>query len=366
MRLGRGADEAHRGAAQPGAAGAADAVGVVVGRARQVVVDHRRQRRDVDAARGQIGHHQHANAPGAEGRQHLGAGALAQLAVQRMRRHALAAELVRDQLGGMAGGDEDQHPVPAMRLQQLAQHAGAPAGVERNRALVDVGMGRGALAALPGRAGDRPRRDVDAHRRAQQRIGQRLHRRREGRREQQVLPARRQQRQHAGQLVGEAQVEQPVGLVEHQRAHMVEPDRVVVDQIEQPARRGHHQLGAAAQGHHLRIDRHAAEQHRHPWRIRQPARQIAQQLAGLHRQLARRHQHQPVRRARPGTGGGQIGLQQRQREGQRLARAGLRRDLQIRARERGGNRLGLHRRGLRETEFAQRAQQGRLQAEGNE
>ena len=55
----RRGDEADRQPARAGAAGAADAVHVVDRRARQVVVHHHRQLRDVDAARGQVGGDQH-------------------------------------------------------------------------------------------------------------------------------------------------------------------------------------------------------------------------------------------------------------------------------------------------------------------
>ena len=48
-------DERDRGAVAPGAAGAADAVDVVVGRGRHVVVDDVRQLLDVEAARGDVG-----------------------------------------------------------------------------------------------------------------------------------------------------------------------------------------------------------------------------------------------------------------------------------------------------------------------
>lgn len=131
---------------------------------------------------------------------------------------------------------------------------------------------------------------------AQHAVGQRLDRLREGGREQQVLPLRRQLREDAAQFLGEAQVEQAVGLVEHQRGDRVEPQRVVLDQVEQPARRGDDQVGTAAQAHELRIDRHAAEDHRDAQPVGQCAREVAQGLADLGRELARGHQHQ---RAKP-------------------------------------------------------------------
>ena len=56
------ADQRDRLALRAGAAGAADAVHVVLGHVGQLVVDDVRQLVDVDAARGDVGRHQHAAA----------------------------------------------------------------------------------------------------------------------------------------------------------------------------------------------------------------------------------------------------------------------------------------------------------------
>ena len=69
-------------------------------------------------------------------------------------------------------------------------------------------------------------------------------------------------------------------------------ERVVIDQVEQAPRRGHHDVGAAAQVQHLRVDRHAAEHDRRLQPPRQRGQQGAHRLADLRRQLARGHQHQ--------------------------------------------------------------------------
>jgi hypothetical protein len=50
---------------------------------------------------------------------------------------------------------------------------------------------------------------------------ERLDLRREGRGKQQRLTRRGEQREHARELVGEAQVEQAIGLVEHEMLHAV-------------------------------------------------------------------------------------------------------------------------------------------------
>ena len=66
------------------AAGAADAVDVVLGDVRQVVVDDVRQRLDVEAARGDVGRDQHAQLVVLEALERAGACVLALVAVDRV------------------------------------------------------------------------------------------------------------------------------------------------------------------------------------------------------------------------------------------------------------------------------------------
>src|SRR5262249_52105664 len=60
------ADQRHRAALRAGAAGAADAVHVVLGHVGQLEVDDVRQLVDVDAARGDVGGHEHLQRAGLE------------------------------------------------------------------------------------------------------------------------------------------------------------------------------------------------------------------------------------------------------------------------------------------------------------
>lgn len=63
-------------------------------------------------------------------------------------------------------------------------------------------------------------------------------RRRHRCREQQYLPAPRQQLGDSLHGVDEAEIEHPVGLVEREHAHAVEADRAALDQVLEPAWRG--------------------------------------------------------------------------------------------------------------------------------
>ena len=113
----------------------------------------------------------------------------------------------------------------------------------------------------------------------------------------------------------EAHVEHAVGLVEHEHAHPVEAHRAARDQVLEPARRRHHDVGAASELR-LLLDADTAVHGRHHEGA--GARRLAECLDDLGRELARRHQHE--RRA-----AGVVRLDavdHRQPEGKRLAGAG--------------------------------------------
>src|SRR5690606_13558812 len=85
------------------AAGAADAVHVVLGHHRQVVVDHQRQARDVEAARGHVGGDQDPRLAGLELVQRLLPLRLALVAVDRQRRQPGLAKLFGQAVAAVLG-----------------------------------------------------------------------------------------------------------------------------------------------------------------------------------------------------------------------------------------------------------------------
>src|SRR5260221_176470 len=87
------ADEGDGFALGAGTAGAADAVHIVLGHMRQVEVDHVGQGLDVEAARGDIGRHQHAQLVALEKPERAGARVLALVAVDRVGLDAALLEL---------------------------------------------------------------------------------------------------------------------------------------------------------------------------------------------------------------------------------------------------------------------------------
>jgi hypothetical protein len=68
------------------------------------------------------------------------------------------------------------------------------------------------------------------------------------------LPLCRQLRRNARPFGGKTGVQHAVGLIEYQGLHGIHGQGVALQQIEQTARRSHHQVSAAAQRQHLRVN----------------------------------------------------------------------------------------------------------------
>ena len=228
-------------------------------------------------------------------------------------------------------GDEDEHRAPLVFLDEVTEQLRAARFVDLDGALENRGLTRGRQR----------RRDFDAQWIVQQRAGELEHRGRKRGGEKQILTARGQQREDAREFVGEAEVEEPVRLVEHERLDGGELQRVMVDEIEQAAGCGDDDVGPTAQRHHLRIDRYAAEDDLRLELHGQAVAVGADGFADLRSEFARRHEderaHGPRREARAFA----KALQDRQHERRRFAGAGFGRGPDIAAAQHGGNRLQL-------------------------
>ena len=77
-----------------------------------------------------------------------------------------------------------------------------------------------------------------------------------------VCRARRQLGDDLADVVDEAHVEHAVGFVEDEDFDAVEPQRVALHEVEQPARRGDQHVDAVEQRAHLAAHRHAADRQR--------------------------------------------------------------------------------------------------------
>ena len=112
-----GRDEGDRFTRCIHAAGAADAVNVVLRGARHVEIDHVGHVIDVDPARGDIGRHQHADAARLEVAQRAFTLALAAVTVDRRRRVAGCLEPARQAIRAMLGAGEHDRRVIVERVE---------------------------------------------------------------------------------------------------------------------------------------------------------------------------------------------------------------------------------------------------------
>jgi len=178
-----------------------------------------------------------------------------------------------------------------------------------------------------------------------------------GRGEQQGLPTTWQSTKQLVQLAGKAQVKHAVGFVEHQRLQLGKAHGILPVQVQQPPGRGHQQIDALAQRHHLRIDADPAI-HRIATQ-RQALGITLYALLHLLGQLTGGYQHQ-----RPHTVGGYPWagttelLQQWQGKRSGLAGASLRCSQHVTSLEHGGNGGTLYRRRAAVTQLIQTLQEG--------
>ena len=161
---------------------------------------------------------------------------------------------------------------------------------------------------------------LDAHRVLQEGVDQALDLRRHGGREEQRLPARRQQLADALDVGDEAHVEHAVGLVDDEDLDAGQQDLAAPEVIEQAARRGDQHVDAAVELAQLLVEGDAADQQRHGELVVDAV--FLEALLHLGGKLARRRQDQRARHARPRASGFEP-RQHRQHEAGGLAGAGL-------------------------------------------
>ena len=153
---------------------------VILGDVRQVVVDDVRQRFDIEPARRDVGGDEHADLSLLEFGKRALALILTLVAMDRVGVDAVARELLREAVGAVLGAAEHQHLFPVIGFHQVREQFAFAGAIDRMRDLRDE-LGR---RIAP--------RDLDGHRLMHERRRELADFLREGRREQQVLPLRRQ------------------------------------------------------------------------------------------------------------------------------------------------------------------------------
>ena len=243
------AEEGHRHAGAPRAAGAADAVHVVLRHARRVVVHHQVDARHVDAARGDVGRHQHAHAAVAHAVQRPRALLLVHVAVQRADGEAFLREPDGQLRRRALHAGEDQRLRDIGLAQEPIQHA--------HLVLVAVGDER-VLRDVELRL--RARLDLDPLRALRHAAGELADHAGERRREEERLAVLRHAREDRVELLLEAHVEHAVGLVQHQELDARESHAAAVEVILEAARRGDGDVERLPHLRELQPEGHAAHQ----------------------------------------------------------------------------------------------------------
>ncbi len=325
---------------------AADAVRVGIGCVRDVVVDHVADSRHVDSPCRDVGGNEDVVATLAEALHGPLALSLAHVALQGDGVHACPLEIPGQTPGAMLGAQEDDGRGEVLLVQQVCQKICLAALLHWVERVLDGLHGR--------RDGQ-----LDHVRVVQQVVGQAADLARHGGGEQQVLTPLGQLLDDALDVGQETHVEHVVGLVENQDLQPVEAHVLAAHQVEQSPGAGDDDVGSAAQGALLGHGADAAKD-----RDGADVGELAQHLevaVDLHGQLARGREDQGPRVL---SAAGHKALDDGQREGGGLARAGLGQAEHVAAFEHLGNGLGLDGPGLAEARLGYGAQNVFVQPEG--
>ena len=340
-----------------GTTGPADAVHIVLGHARQLIVDDVGKAGHINAAGRHVGGDQHLAFPLTQAVQCPGALALIHVTMQRIHGKAFALQFLGQLLGLPLGGGEDDGLAKAGVVEAGTQQlATVPRVVDIDHVVID--RREGLFAALDGQ----PLRIL------QQLVGQVAHVMRDGGGEAHGLALGRQHFGNAEHIFGEAHVQHTIGLVQHQHLQARQIDLAVFQLVDQSAGRGHQhfvrhgQCPCLVEVGRAPGDADGAGARQQPRQRVAGARDLLGQLAG-----GREHQHGRTegRTCRTAplaplatvvlviiTCVVMLGstllriqrhtLQGRQQEGRRLAGAGRRRGYQVVAGQQHRNGLRLH------------------------
>ena len=215
-------------AAEARPAGSADAVDVGLRLVGQIVIDHMGQLIDVNASRRNVGRHQNARFARLEVGQGVLARALRLVPVYHAGGDPRPVQRLFDPVRAVLGPREDQRGDNLFILHQQ---------VDEQLPLISLVHEVDELGDALHRGGDGRHRDRNriAEERGRQ-IGNLCG---HGRGKQQGLSIPRQLGDHLFDIVDEAHVQHPVGLVQYEHGNIFETAQALRDQIVEPARRRH-------------------------------------------------------------------------------------------------------------------------------
>ena len=217
-------------------AGAADPMHVILGVHGEVVVHHVRYAIHVDAARRDVGGHEHTDMSGLEILQRAQALVLGTVGVQRGGANAALFELSGHPVGAVLRPRKDQHHVHA-RIEQQVQKQSRLGMVANFVNELRDGFGRVRAPA-----------DLDHLRRAQEFVRKPLDLARQRGRKQQGLALMRKGPHNAADVWQKAHVEHPVSFIENEKFQPGEISEPLAHKIQQATGRGDHDVGTVAQG----------------------------------------------------------------------------------------------------------------------
>src|SRR3990172_2585634 len=199
----------------------ANSVNVAFRHIRNLVVDDVRYAIHVDPARGDIGRDQNARPPGPEALEGALTGALGFVAVDGLGHDARVAELLGNTACPMLRARKDEDSGKGRVSQHVDQECALARGIHEEDGLLDrIDRGGGW-------------RRLDTDRIAEDVAGKtddiRGHRRREEHR----LALFGHRRDDSLDIADEAHVKHPIGLIEDEVLHLVEPDMALPEQVEQ-------------------------------------------------------------------------------------------------------------------------------------
>ena len=322
------------------AAGAADAVHVILAVVRQVVIEDHLDVIDVQPARGDVGGDEKLNRALAKLRHHALAHRLRDVAVQLVGDIAARREVLGELVHHHLGAAKDDAEFQVLQVDEPAERLDFETAVHLVIDLIDR------------RHGERLRFDLHLHRIAREGLDQVLDRPRQRGGEEDRLPLGGRLAEHFADVVDEAHVEHPVGFVEDDHLELVELQRAAVEVIHHAPGRADDDLRAGLQAAKLPLVRLPAVD-RQLAHAALEGGELRHLLRDLHREFARGAKHQHLRRGERRV----HALDRRNRKRRRLARAGLRLPHHVAARQQHRDRLRLDRRRLLVADFFDRLEQ---------
>ena len=229
------------------AAGASDAVDIVLHMQRKIIVHHVRDAVHVNAAGGDIRRHQHAHRAGFEIFQRAQTLALRTVRVQRGGADAFLLQLAGEAVGGMFHARKNEHHVHAGFVQEMHEQGGLEMFRHFIHELSDSLGGIGAAA------------DLDELGVVLEFVGKPLDLSRERGGEQEGLPFRRQLPHDLPDGGEETHVKHAVRLVEHEKLEAGKICATAAHEVEQTAGAGDDELCAGAEGADLGLFADAAK-----------------------------------------------------------------------------------------------------------